>query len=937
MAIAISDIIDADDYNGIRNKIVKVLGDDSVNAKIGYGRGIASSAKSAGDVITAADMTALFTDLEKIREHHTGFASNNASFTWGYSDGLNSPDAAEIVGVFAADVGDTDSQDATEDTDEGFIDFDSVADNAVTFANNFPTSFPGSGSFTVDGLVSDPRTSDWNGTISHQITVRWTSADQRRYFFNAGGRIRFAASLTGGNSVAGDQTATYPSVPEYQKDEIWQTMLNVMETIDFGRDTTTQPINASGSPAAIGNYQMTSSDQVIFTKNGTGVYAENYYEIKAREVDTRSIRFTISFVDADIGDDRIVDGYTYRTDENVTGDITSVIQSVTPDVFLNISAPSYVEDSTLEGSTPAVSYGLSANVTEVNEGGTFGITLDTTGLPNGTLVPYTISGVQSSDIGGVSLTGNFNINSNSDTISFTASEDFFTDGADEVFALSLDNGLGGTAEVIIRDTSLGQTFSTWPSSIPHALWGTKSYSESNTGGTPSATADLTVTNNGNGSVTVASRTFDSSEASPTSYSGTITYTNLVGTVTVEARYNVGTQNASGGGSNPVSGGSTQGTYYTIASGNSRTFTWNAVDTDASSLFSTSQAANVSFDVRITDDNGSTVLSSATGLTVDLEAIYDESAQSINTLFKYDDNSNGNVVDGTEAGGFGLASNGGTQRYVDGYPFTDFAQTPATASIVDWLPAALQGAGAGAGYEAQVTLNSSANGTVEVQYNNSAGSFNTWYTLDNLLNVYITGVQPGDNGTGQVNLKIRKTGAGTAYDVNQSVDLQADMSTASAGVGNINGNWALSGANENDVFNSTIEYGFVLNTDGSTGRIETGAGSLTRTPFNITDWLDSNLQGANAGDNWEARIVPFTGPGSTPLGPEVKFDYNGTGEVTASYSTWYRLTERFGVYIVGGGQEQFDESRFILEIRAFGSTTTLVSHQVYITISTIPGG
>ncbi|MGB1077124.1 MAG: succinate dehydrogenase, cytochrome b556 subunit, partial [Bdellovibrionales bacterium] len=43
-------------------------------------------------------------------------------------------------------------------------------------------------------------------------------------------------------------------------------------------------------------------------------------------------------------------------------------------------------------------------------------------------------------------------------------------------------------------------------------------------------------------------------------------------------------------------------------------------------------------------------------------------------FKYDDNGNGNIVDGTEAGGFGLASNGGTQRYVDGYPFTDFAQT-----------------------------------------------------------------------------------------------------------------------------------------------------------------------------------------------------------------------------------------------------------------------
>ena len=868
MAIVINDIIDADDYNSIRNKIVKVLNDDGVDQKIGYGRAISSVAKSAGDIISASDMTALFTDLEKIRNHHTGFATNNESFTWGYSDGLNAPDSAEIVGVFAADVGPTDSQDATADTDEGFIDFDGVASNAVTFAGNFPTSFPGAGSFSVDDLVSDVRTTSWNGTISHQVTIRWSSADQRRYFFNAGGRIRFAASLTGGNSVAGDQTATYPSSPEYQKDEIWQTMLNVMETIDFGRDRTTQPGTASGSPAAaIGNYQLTNSDQVIFTKDGSGVYSENQFKIEARNVDTRSVRFTISYIDADIGDDRIADAYNYRVDENVTGTITSVIKSVTPSSFLGIAAPAFVADTTLEGSTPSTSYSLAASETEVNEGGSFDVTLTTTGLSNGTQVPYTITGIDTNDIGGTALTGNFQINGNSATLTINVSEDFTNDGGDETFSLTLDNGLGGTAEVIIHDTSLATSFGGWPAGVPQTNWGTKSHTVSNTGGSASVTADFTVTNTGNGVVTVASRTFDGATASPTTYTGQVTYSNTVGTVTVEARYNASTQNSSGGGTNP-SGTYTSGTYYSIAVGDSLTFTWTASDSTASTTTSSSSmAAGVNFEIRISDDNSTITRQSATGLFVDLDAFYSETAQNINSPFMATVEPVAIQLDGDERIGFKLLSNGETERYEVIYSSPDYVLTPQTASVIDWLPASLQGTGNGANYEWNVTKVSESNSTLAMiydgpatrvpatgdtynastnywevvqdfygtyadvnlvvngteiftqryqpaanaqtrtsifvngktyyrggsqtgysytqrwgyYYETSEASFGTWYNGANALTVYSQGTDIPENGTAQVNLKIRKVGAGTAYDVNQSVNINADLTDATATV------------------------------------------------------------------------------------------------------------------------------------------------------------
>lgn len=796
MAIAISNIIDADDYNGIRNKILKVLGDDGVNQKIGYGRSLQSSARSAGDIVTSADMDNLFEDLKTIRQHHLGLAVTNPSFVWSLNnaDALNSPDSGEFIGAEAADIGaGGTSADATADEGEGFVDFDGVAADAQAFAINFPTSFPGAGSFTIDNLVTDPRTTDWSTEINHETTIRWSSADARRYFFNAGGRLRISASLIGGNSVAGDQTTTYPADPAYEKDEIWQTMLNTMGTITFGRDGTTN--TGSGTAAtAVGNYQMTTSDQVLFTKSGSGVYAENFYEIKAREVDSRSIRFTIRFVDADTGDDRTPsDPYPNKVDESITGDIYSVIESVTPDVFLGIPAPSATYDTSLEGSTPANSYSLSTDVTEVNEGGTFDVTLGTTGIPNGTNVAYTITGVTSADIDGASLTGNFNIQSNTRTITFTATADAFTDGSDETFSLTLNNGQGGTAEVIIRDTSLSAGVNTWPASVPHTGWGDLQRFVVGDGVVTSAraTADVKVTNDSaNSRVAITSRTFDESTGSPTEYTGYITYTNIGGGlsfgggsgsgVTVEARYRVGTQNtnANESSSNPSQ---TASQYITIPDAGSETFTWIADDSSVDTATRGLTTANlVYFDVRITDSNGSFVESSAVQ-TVDLEAQYSESAQAINSTWSATAPSGATPPSaGSPPPGYGftLLPSGLTGLSVDsGYGLEGYTFVPANADIIDWLPN-----GNAADYEANVTVvTGSASSLQVVRGGVNIVSTNTWYSLDSSLSAEI--LDPGyeASDTVVINLKIRKIGAGTVYDVNQNINLSIDNTNTVAPV------------------------------------------------------------------------------------------------------------------------------------------------------------
>jgi hypothetical protein len=72
-------------------------------------------------------------------------------------------------------------------------------------------------------------------------------------------------------------------------------------------------------------------------------------------------------------------------------------------------------------------YSLSSSQSTVDEGGSFTITLDTTNVANGANVAYTITGVSSADIGGVSLTGTFTILNNSATITINVTEDNLTD------------------------------------------------------------------------------------------------------------------------------------------------------------------------------------------------------------------------------------------------------------------------------------------------------------------------------------------------------------------------------------------------------------------------------------------------------------------------------------------------------------------------------
>ena len=107
--------------------------------------------------------------------------------------------------------------------------------------------------------------------------------------------------------------------------------------------------------------------------------------------------------------------------------------------------------------TKTRTYSLSTDATTtVTEGGSFNITLTTTNVFDSTLVPYTITGITSADINNASLTGNFTINSNTSSQSFTTTIDGIVEGT-ETFTLTLGSPASGSINVAIVDPGAGGT------------------------------------------------------------------------------------------------------------------------------------------------------------------------------------------------------------------------------------------------------------------------------------------------------------------------------------------------------------------------------------------------------------------------------------------------------------------------------------------------
>jgi hypothetical protein len=103
-------------------------------------------------------------------------------------------------------------------------------------------------------------------------------------------------------------------------------------------------------------------------------------------------------------------------------------------------------------SEPEPTYSIEKSVSSVDEGASVTFTLTTTNVANGTVLPYTISGISSTDVTSGSLSGSFTVSNNLATSTITLSADQLTEGA-ETATLTLNNAAASNF-VLVNDTSV---------------------------------------------------------------------------------------------------------------------------------------------------------------------------------------------------------------------------------------------------------------------------------------------------------------------------------------------------------------------------------------------------------------------------------------------------------------------------------------------------
>jgi hypothetical protein len=276
--MAIGDLISESDYNTIRNKIINVMSTGSGNS--GYGQTTFSSSVSSGNTVTKAQWDALRYDLYNAIFHQTG----------------------SVPSITTVAVGDVIRYGASNPNYQ----YNTLADQATS--NRFDL---GVGQFVTDALQTTNRSTSWYSSVSCTASVTFNTAEQARFFFNSGGKIRFSSSRTGGTSS--------------QQNTAWSNVLSTAGTQVFG-----------GATPAINFFNLTSSYQEFYSLSAISPYSANKWKIEAlcnvanNSAGTANIiTFRITWVD-----DYTDTGPEVAPDDYVDGTLTINMDAVRASGFL---------------------------------------------------------------------------------------------------------------------------------------------------------------------------------------------------------------------------------------------------------------------------------------------------------------------------------------------------------------------------------------------------------------------------------------------------------------------------------------------------------------------------------------------------------------------------------------------------------------------------
>jgi hypothetical protein len=168
----------------------------------------------------------------------------------------------------------------------------------ITLVNTNRANYVANGSDTTATTLTSG--SPWATAATHTLTATFPSYDQARYFFNAGGNLRFSSAISvSGGTDAGKLAA-------------WTSILAAIGTIVF-QGTKTTKSGGSGTPtiltdgvitAAAGFHQIGTGITTIFKQFGSGyLYSGNFVSItcQGNSSTPNILTFAVRYDDADAG------------------------------------------------------------------------------------------------------------------------------------------------------------------------------------------------------------------------------------------------------------------------------------------------------------------------------------------------------------------------------------------------------------------------------------------------------------------------------------------------------------------------------------------------------------------------------------------------------------------------------------------------------------
>jgi hypothetical protein len=209
----------------IQNKAESLLGTGAGSR--GYNQTVVSSDVFTGNQITQVQWDLLKTDIINVLYHQNG----------------------ELPNIVTVNSGDVIQFGAGHPNNN----YDTLLDTAA--ANRFQVAASQS-VVTSKGVAT--YTSAWSSSAQFTLTVTFSTADQGRYFFNSGGKIRLNTSISGGSG-----TAQYNA---------WVNFLNSVGILSFGADT--DPL--------VNYYTLTDSFQTYYQSSLSTPYSANNYRLEAR-------------------------------------------------------------------------------------------------------------------------------------------------------------------------------------------------------------------------------------------------------------------------------------------------------------------------------------------------------------------------------------------------------------------------------------------------------------------------------------------------------------------------------------------------------------------------------------------------------------------------------------------------------------------------------